>query len=435
MFLRKFPAASFNERSIPLLLGGLWIIVYMGFFFYETLDIRHANSDDIEFDSIVASGHVWEYSSSLAKSQGRFYMPFAFGPINVLYSIKSRVVFSVFRAALLLLEILSFGVIAWRVTRSIHLAFAFMCFGLLLIQIPRTFYGLLSYPQAGVGLVLTALVVAVMLTGRSTESGRICGTAAFASCCLNETFIAPLMIIVLGNVYVKGRNMGQASTGVACGCSIFVIIYAIFRIKFGTSYSGTYFSFSMASAIKSILCQIGATAPGFELLINRTGFNGGRFFKTIDQVFSILGNIDFSKIGLTAVGCIVLTFLIKKALLPDINVVLSKVILLGLAGVSCVVPMSFSEKYQVWVYQRQYPYVYSMHCWFFLILASTLLTFKYLQVANLGARRIQLGVATSIFVILCISLAVSASNTYVLKGLEQSAYPNSVEGSSGGVPP
>jgi hypothetical protein len=231
-------------------------------------------------------------------------------------------------------------------------------------------------------------------------------------------FLPAFVALSLLNPRRGWLGLARANLGPLLVAVAYVATYGIFAREFPTAYEGTHFSADFIAAGKILLRQMVGITPGFELLVNRPpAETAGPLFRSLPEIGRTLGDVPRPALLLGLGQALGLTWVLGRCLRHTSPVARYWPWLVAFA-VALNLPVAFSEKYQVFIFHREYPYVYGFYS--FLCLALAVIS----AVAWLGqrpcgpaGRRLLLGVIGGVSVVLCIS--AQASNHRILQLLLQ----------------
>jgi hypothetical protein len=394
----------------------VWALVFVVHFSLETSAIRHANSDDVIYDAIAREHTVWSWGLTGAQEQGRFYWPLALGVIAAFFSLDNNLLLACARVLLVLSNVAIVSLLVARLFRNDHLGIGVGIIQLLLLQVPLTFYGILSSPQVGIGFLLTGVVLYWLLgQNRSTGAALLTGSLALAACCLNECFVPVLLLsAAIGTVFSERRRMAAA---VLLAIVLYLVAYLTFRYLHPTAYEGVQLSFSLAGWLRAATRYTLSTIPGVELLLNRHGFHEGPLLKSSAEVWQIVRSTRVVSIAWILAGVVLLVRIWGRSTpATSARNHVAFLALLFAIGFCFVLPMIMTSKYQIWSSQRQYPYLYSLYFWYFACAGLVCA----LHVPRSVRRPLN---AALVVVLLLASVATWSSNHFVFRVLERSPYP------------
>ncbi len=416
--------ASLSRRTWVILA----VIFALGFvhFWVRSTPVRLANTDDVVHQRLTDENRVAQWTIDNAHSQGRFYFttPQIAGSLTALYEVRNPWLFSLLRATALFVQIGLAGWLLARVARSPAWGAALAFFIMGTLHVPQTFYPILSFPAHWIGFcaVLAALHIHYthlhrpgLLTGIAT------GALFLQGCLLSEIFVLFLPLFL--SLSLLQPNPGwwhrlRANLAPLATAAGYVAVYLLFSRQFSPTYEGTRFSADLSLAGQVVLRQMVGITPGFELLVRRLpAETSGPIFRELAEVVQTVTLIPWQDLLLGLVEAFTLTGLLLHCSrhLPP----LIRCWPWGLGFAAFLnLPIAFSEKYQVFILHREFPYVYAFYSFFFLSLAI-------IAVAAFGVRRLSraghwmmaaglLGLTTT-----ALCLSALASNHRVLQILRQ----------------
>ena len=408
----------------------VWFLAFAGLLMFTTVKMRHANYDDFSFDTATQSGSMWDYSMTAAREQGRFYMPLANGFPAAVFSIKNPVLFSTVRTLFILGDAIMVGWLFARLFSSKRVGMLVALLSLLFLQIPLCYYGVFSSPQLSSGFMVSCLVFMVLAEGgRAADRKWIfvfaTGFAAFLAACMNECFFLPLGIAAVLRFRASGC-FNKYSLAVLVALTLYLAIYMAFRRLNPPSYGGVQMSFSPFEILKSHVRYTLATLPGVELLLNRHNFQlEERLIKSGAEIRSILTNLDLAGWLMLSSGLGIALKLFHGArheFKQEGGLV--RCLALVAIALSFNLPICLTEKYQVWSYLRQFPYFYSMCCYFLLSGVMTVFAlWLYGRFVATATWRIVASHACVLVLLSVLAVSVWASNKHVIGVLHRAPYP------------
>ncbi len=364
---------------------GLWLLVVIGWtlLYRDTFAIREANLDDVAFHREITRGNLEHYISDWGHQQGRYYGVFVFTPIWLLEVINPQWLFQLLRLGLVAVPLWLIGRLATKLTRSPEAEQLWWLLWIGLLQIPPTFYMLLSYPQMHCGLTL------VLLAGHSfwrtlepLERGGPApglpwrtGLLFFAGLQFHEAFL------VLGALFVglwfwavpaaARRGAVTLLLPVGLGAVLYLAIYFSYYFSQRPTYEGTQAGASVTGLLVYLARYTASSLPGFELLIDRDPSHPALVAGA--EVTRRLAAFDLWRLPwVLAVGAMTAWSLsVTKWALPRWRSV-QLVVGSALLGLLFLVPAGVSQKYQVFAYRRLYPHAYNLVTVHFGLLAAVL---------------------------------------------------------------
>lgn len=347
----------------------IWTLVATGWciLFFTTLDVREANLDDVAFQQIVNNGTIWQYIRDWGPIQGRHYGIFAFGPIWALDSLSNPVAFQLARLGLVAL---SLTVVSRLVARLAQTAWVTPLWWLLWIgclQIPPTFYGLLSYPQMHVGLIF--VLAGAILYLRSIEEANVwtawCSAGLFfLGLQFNEAFLA-FGFLYLALWYLRSGRASEKPMitwllPVAAAWFSYLAIYFWYRATHHApvAYEGTRAGGDMAGIVQYVLRYSASSLPGFELVIDRDLTHSAlRSTSDILHRLQTMKSLDVAWAAAIAIGAATAVYFARWN--RTFNDAWRAALILALTGIFFLSMPAVSAKYQVFAYRRLYPHAYN----------------------------------------------------------------------------
>jgi hypothetical protein len=312
------------------------------------------------------------------ESQGRFYGAIAFAPIRILDAIKNPDAFQATRLGLVALTLALLAILVARVSGSVEGSRLWCLVWIGCLQIPPTFYGLLSYPELQCGMICV-LAAALGYWGSAGRTERVAAT--WASACLffggllfHEAFLAFALMFV-GLAWWRASNSGSRMPwrsllpfGLAVG--LYLCIYVGFRAVHRPTYEGTQAASSVSGAALYVFRYTLSSFPGFELLINRDP--RASVLTDMHTTLARLGSAHLAYYAWAAAIGIVAGWSVADSRMP-----LSTRRALALSGglVICALVFmaapSLSAKYQAFAHRRLYPHAYNFIMTSMIWLAAT----------------------------------------------------------------
>jgi hypothetical protein len=375
--------APTGNTSLPLPRAvwiGLLLLLAGGFltFWFQTIPVRLATSDDVLFQQVAREGHAAEYLADIARQQGRFLYctPIYRFALFFPYLVQAPWLFSLLRTAAFYMQIALAATLAARVMRST--AFGALVALLLAgtLHIPDTFFLLLSFPPAWIGFAALLGALHCHLTfvrQPGLLSGLLAGVFYLLAALMHDVFIVFLpLFFVLSCLQGKPqvlRLLRQNLIPLAVALA-YVAVYRGFAREFPSSYEGTQFSLDVPLAAKVLLRQLVGIVPGFELVVHRVPADTtGPLFRPLADIGQTLGALPapcwLLALGFSAMAAW-LCGLCLRAPRPQ-----AWPWLLAL-GFACLanLPIALSVKYQVFILHREFPYGYACLSFYFAVVAT-----------------------------------------------------------------
>lgn len=412
-----------QDRWAKLLFAAT-ILAFAVFFLSETAAIRWANSDDVLYDSLYHRDDFWAKSWQLGVEQARFYMPVAYAPIAAFFFIENPILMGLARCALLLGQIAAMSWLVSIIVGSRAQSLRFFVVALLLLQVPLTYNSILSYPEIGLGFIFFASSSALLLS--RTSLSRLFATIIIAgfvlACCMNEAFWFPSIVVTFFALRTRTSSRDVAWMSPAA-LGLYLVVYIAFRMAHPTRYQGTHLSFDIGAFIVTGARNILATLPGFELVINRYNFEPGPLFKSFNEIESILSRLSLCM--LLTIACGIGSIFIQSRTRQDLSSEKTErfsVIIPAALAFAFIAPFCATQKYQIWAHTRQYPYVYALYAWMFVLLIAVQLWTR-LQNRCYSTGKGAAFRTVSVILLSIASWAVFSSNRHVFNVLRLSPYP------------
>lgn len=349
----------------------IWLLVAVGWImlFAETLPIREANLDDVNFQRLTTTGRMRDYVATWRHAQGRYYGAVALAPIWLLDSIDSPWLFQAARLGLVAAALWALGKLAGEVTGSAELTRLWWLLWIGCLQIPPTFYGLLSYPQLQCGLILVLLAALVFwhhleanARGGATAWGA--GLLFFAGLQFNESFLA-FTLLFPALLWWRRRGRPQPAwigplAPMAFATATYLVIYLSYRLAHpAVAYEGTRGGFSPGSALLYVIRYSASSLPGFELLIDRNPAHPA--LATSAEIGHRLATLEMWRIPWAVAIGASSAWLLGRTERWALSRRESTFVALGFAAIGLLflsLP-AVSDKYQGFAHRRFYPHAYN----------------------------------------------------------------------------
>lgn len=391
-------------------------------FWVRTTPVRFANTDDLVFQDISDRNLSADFTVSNAQGQARFYFasPLFRPALVTLYGVPQPWLFSLLRTAALFAQIGLAGWLVARVTRNSAQGAAFALLFLGTLHIPPTFYPVLSYPCNWLGFCAVLAAVHCHLTYLRRPNplpAVFTGVFFLLGCQMHEIFIFCLpLFLLLGEPQAGAGWPGRLRAAFAplTAASGYTAVYLLFARQFPSTYDGTQFSPDLGAAVQVVMRQMVGIIPGFELVVQRLQSEAsGPLFREAGAIGRTLLTTPASDLLLGLTEAAALTSLLACAARqahPSVRRwpwLLACAILLNL-------PVAFSSKYQVFIFHRQFPYVYAFYASFAVYLV---LTGAAIGLLHRAGGWLSLTIVGLLSAALCFS--AMASNHQVLLWLQQ----------------
>lgn len=403
---------------------GLVLLLSFGHFWWQTTPVRLANPDDLAFQQVVTAGGAESYMVGNALSQGRFYFgtPLYHHLLLSPYALEAPWAFGLFRAVLFFLQA---GLLGWLGGRMLRNGFVGVAITLLVVaslHLPRTFFPVLSYPAMGLGFsaLLGALHCHLSYVRSHRHWSGACAAILFLFSCLSlELFVVLVPLFLAMSLDAGGRSYGSMlrdNMGVLIAAAAYCVVYLGFVWEFPSTYSGTRLSFDPVAGLGVLIRQVVGVVPGFELAVNRLqpGSNSDLFRPTA-EIAMALGHTPPMDFVLGTAQAVAIVWLVVLGTQSRVVPARYWVSLVGFAFVVNV-PIAVSAKYQVFIFHRQYPYIYGFYSF---CLLSWALVALVAWCAGRSGRIRQWSLAIFGVTVLSFCLTAKSSNSQVLAELAE----------------
>lgn len=377
----------------------IWLLIACGWIllFAETLSVREANLDDVNFQRITTAGDMWDYIVTWGPIQGRFYGMAAFGPIWLLDSIANPWMFQLARLGLVVAALWLLGRLAVKVTGSAELNRLWWLLWIGCLQIPPTFYGLLSYPELQCGLIFVLLAAHAFWNhleagGASRRQPWMAGLLFLAGLQFHESFLAFSLLFTALSWWHERRQTRLAWIAplapIAAATAIYLGVYFAYRAAFATNsyYEGTRAGFAPEGALLYILRYGASSLPGFELLIDRDPTHPA--LAAAAEIGRRVGMFQLWRLPWPVVVGAASAWMLSRADRWTLSRRDTTLLALGFAAVGLLflsMP-AVSDKYQSFAYRRFYPHAYNFITISFLWLAVAVGSLGLASSAPVGSR-------------------------------------------------
>lgn len=417
------PASARLPRHFRFFLGLIFAACFVQFW-HHTTPVRLATSDDVVFQQIVDASDVDAYLTQNALDQGRFYFatPLLMQLFALAYRLESPAAFSFLRAAVFFTQIGLAGWLLARVTRSATWG-STLALGLAsLMHLPLTFFPVLSCLPMACGFAAVLLALHFHLTQLDQPSwwaGLLAGVFCLTACLTQEIFVLFLPLFFVLSWTRGHRPWSRVNLTPAVAVAGFLVVYVLFARIYPSTYGGTQLSFNLPAVGQVLSRQLFGVAPGFELILQRP--LTGEFVPWLRpgaQIAGILMAIRWPDLLLAVAEAAALLALLVHAsrqAVPCARMVSWAVAFAVLINL----PVAFSVKYQVFLMQRTFPYMYAFHALFFLAVAGLGLVVMGLRLPWVRLHLPGVGVLLGIGLLaLCVSAAASNRHTLqILAGM------------------
>ena len=369
--------------SAALLSRRAWFVLTMVFalsfvhFWVRTIPVRLANPDDVSFQGVTDENTVAAFTSRNALEQGRFYFESpVFGWLfSAHYKVHQPWLYSLIRAGALFTQI---GLAGWqlaRITRRPAWGATLALFILSTLHIPLTFYPVLSYPNFWIGFtaVLTALHFHLSYLLRPGLVTGILTGACFLLAGLMHEFFLVFLPLLLALAWLRPHpgwsGWLRANLVPLVTAGGYAVVFALFAREFPTHYAGTQFSSAIYPAGQVVVRQMAGIVPGFELLIRRLPpETTGPLLRDLPEIIRTVTGIPWPDLLLGLVEAATLTGLLLHCARHPPSLGRHWPWALVFAAFLNL-PIAFSQKYQIFILHREFPYAYAFYSYFFLCLA------------------------------------------------------------------
>ena len=407
----------------------VWALVGIGWLllFSDTLTIREANLDDVQFQRVVNDGQMWNYITMWGPAQGRYYGVFAFSPIWLLDSLRSPWLYQIVRLGLVATSLWFLGILLMRVTHSPELNLLWWLLWIGCLQIPPVFYALLSYPQMNCGLIFVLL--AALSFWRALESPNavvpwISGMLYFIGLQFNEAFLAFTFLFLFLKWQQSNRpgfvRSWRVVVPIGSAVILYLCIYSIYRCLYRNSihYEGTQTGSNIQGALLYMIRYGASSLPGFELVIDRDPAHSA--FRSLHEIIQRLSTVDFLRIPWAlAVGAAAswLGYTAQWTRSFRQSAVLCSG--LGITGLLFLSVPAVSAKYQVFAYHRLYPHAYNFILVHFMWASIAVAVFGIMTLFRSSAKNRKVIAIGFGFVIGTICLIAQTTNRLALDEIRQ----------------
>lgn len=403
--------------AVQRLLLACFVLTFVAFV-HQTAPVRLAHFDDANASQLIQRNEMVGAMVPGAQLQGRFYLaaPGHFWPYEI-YRIDSPLGFATLRAALFFAEIGLLGWLCGRVSRNAAAGWMVALLGAAALHLPPTFFAVLSYPTMAVGFI--SLLAGLHLHLSYLRRGSALCALFSGLLLLHAGLFLDLFMVFLPVFFALSwhegrrslRSLARSLTGPLAAASAYLAAYSLFAVVHPSTYAGTTWSLDLGAATTSLTRQTLSVIPGYELLAHRTYPAGsGPLLKSAGEVRAVLAATPAWAWGLAFLQGLSLWTLVVHATRG--RTVSLRVMAVALACALLVnLPMSLTERYQIWAYRREFPYIYSFYAY------AALTAFFVFAAQHLLARSARLRPAFSLgftAVGLALFISASASNAHTL---------------------
>jgi len=400
------PATSALSRRAVLVVCAL-LAVGWALLFCDTLDLPLANLDDVSYHRAAVAGRLFEFLHAGFANQGRYYGAFVFAPTALLEALPNPWLHQLARLRHGALSLGLLGRLAQRRHRAADRVQAGLRVWFGVLQIPPTFYGLLSYPAFHCGLALIALALtrfwSALTAPAAPQVSWSAGLLFFLGLQFNEAFLVfalPFLLLVLARIpLAQLRNGLRLLLPVVVASAAYLGVYSVFRVLHPTAYEGSAAGGDLAGGLRYLARYGAASLPGFELFIDRDAahpaFIGGA------AAWQRLGTLNPWRVPwIAGAGVATAWLVLRTAWSPGRWRAAALAAGVFCTGLAFLALPGLSAKYQVYAYRRAYPHAYNFIFVHLLWLAVVILLFGLAARAPRGsARRVATAVAAGLLVV------------------------------------
>jgi hypothetical protein len=307
-----------------------------------------------------------EFIHSWAAGEGRFYGVFGLGPIWVLDLIRNPWLFNAARLGLDATALWLFGRLVLSVTRSADLVLLWALIWIGCLQIPPTFYGLLSYPQMSCGLIfilLASLEFWRSVASRPEACPWTAGILFFLGVLFNEAFGVFVLLFPTLLAWRSAQGVPRASWRTLVPTTLAAVLYLAVYFGYRVThvhpiYGGTQIGFDLRGAAEYLFRYGASSLPAFELVIDRNVHHPA--FASVREVAARLSGANLWRVPWAlAVGAGCARILANVRWPWPGRRTAAFAVAASMAGILFLgVPM-VSIKYQIFAHLRQYPHAYN----------------------------------------------------------------------------
>ncbi len=364
------PAAVLRTALPVWLLWLLWVSVVGSavLLIHASQPVRFASVDDVASDHLVRTGRLESHSITSAPIQGRFYLaaPCHLWPYRI-YEVDSPLHFSTIRAALLLAQM---GLTAWlcgRVAQNPAVGWLTMLLETATLHLPATFFAALSYPTMAIGFcsLLASLHLHLLFLRRGSPIAALSCAVLFLHACLYlEVFVVYLPLYFFlswQNGRKSASSMLRSVAGLLAATLAYLSAYAFFVSLYPSTYGGTRFSANVGEFLDALVRLTFGVTPGLELIVHRTHpAGGGPLLKTGMEIAGLFTATPFWHYALAALQCVTFGSLLLRTRLAGRTALWFVAVAIACAFLPNL-PVAVTERYQIWIHHREYPYIYSFY--------------------------------------------------------------------------
>ena len=394
--------------------------------YFDTLDIREANLDDVDYHRAASDGRRLATVQHFNTSQARYYGLLSFIPFWIQDSIGPRWLFQLVRLGLVAVSLGVLGRLATRITGSPELAPLWSLLWIVALQIPPTFYGLLSYPAMHCGFILVLLALHRFLADLHDPAPKTiswgAGLLFLASLNFSEAFLgfAPAFPLLWWWTIPAGRRKAawRSLSPIGAALMVYLGVYLSYRTLHPPSYEGTVAGTNVRNMLLYLFRYSTSSLPGFELVIDRDSAHPA--LAGWPEIIRRLGTFNPARLpwvlsaGIVAAWALVqsrFTLPRRQAILLAAGLLAIGLLYLGLPAVSA--------KYQDFAYRRLYPHVYNFIFVHFLWLALAVLGLNLIARHPPGTTRRLICAGLLAFGVMTAGFLSQVTNPLVLQQIRQ----------------
>ncbi len=407
--------------AVQRLLLACFVLTFVAFV-HQTAPVRLAHFDDANANQLIHRDEMVGAMVPTAQLQGRFYLaaPGHFWPYEI-YRIHSPLAFATLRAALFFAEIGLLGWLCGRVARNAALGWMVALLAGAALHLPPTFFAVLSYPTMAVGFI--SLLAGLHFYLSYLRRGSALCALFSGLLLLHAGFFLDLFMVFLPVFFALSwhegrrslRSLARSATAPVTAAVAYLAAYGLFAMVHPSTYAGTTWSLDPGAAATSLMRQTLSVIPGYELFAHRTYPAGaGPWLKSTSEIRAAFAATPRWAWGLALLQGLSLWALVVHA--PRSRTVSLGVMAVALAcALLANLPMSLTERYQIWAYHREFPYIYSFYAYCALIALFVFAAQRFL--AHSARTRPAFSIALAVLgFVLFISAAASNAHTLALLG-------------------
>ena len=365
------PSHPGSARPGPWLAAAACLVLLATFwaFVSDTRAVRVACSDDVDNQRMTRDGTIAAHFVASAQEQGRFYyaVPGHVIPYR-LYHLDGPWLFSAVRAGLFFASLGLLGWLCARVTANAALGWMTALFAAGALHLPATFFAVLSFPTMMLGLCALLVSLHLHLTHvrrASPIAACVSGLLLVLACQYIEVFVMFFPVFIALSWQAGARSFGGLLRSLVAPLTAvagYVVVYGLFRVTYPSTYGGTQLSLDLRAALDVLLRLTFSITPPFELFAHRTNpSGGGAFLKSAAEIRALLGGVDATRLALVLGQAAVFATLAWRSVRAPAAVGGGAILIAFACMPLPNLPVSVAAKYQVWVHQRGFPYIYSFY--------------------------------------------------------------------------